>query len=222
MEGSKAVPSLRETVLQGAQGDVRPPESAAMEATSGCAATGQRQGQTRAGGSRPAGRAAGPRASVTGPCSGERWDRKREGDAGHSPARRSCSSPWRPRVSAPGVPARHPLSATPPPGRRCGEHGGRHEESAGEVAGTAGPGQTSTAAPEAPPRRPLILLPPQRPIGEGAGPKGRGLEGARSGEGAASSLRRGGYLPPPRPPRAAAASGVMMAAGLRSRGRWPG
>lgn len=174
-------------------------QSAAAEGTSGCAAPGQRQGQTRGRGGTAAGRAAGPWAGVIGPGSRGRRGRNREGDMSHSPARRSCSSPWRPQVSAPGMPARHPLSATPPPRAAawCGAHGRRHAGSAGEAAGTAGPGQTSAAAPQAPPRRSLTPSP------AGRSGKGRSPREAGPGRGRGQSTAARGVPARPRPaPRA--------------------
>lgn len=82
---------------------------------------------------------------------GQVWQgRKREGNAGHSPARRSCSSPWRPRVSAPWVPARHPLSAIPPPRA----YGGRHGGSGGDRGARSDERGCSRSAAAAPPHSP--------------------------------------------------------------------
>lgn len=201
-----------------------------METTSVCAATGQQQGQTRAGGSRAAGRAAGPRASVTGHCSGGRRGRKREGDTGHSPARRSCSNPWRPRVSAPGVPAKHSRSATPPhwAAVRCGA--GRTEGGTeGAPEKWRGPrGPVRRARPHQKRRRgaPSSSSPRSGRSGKGRDArggacKGRGLGRAWPAPCGAGVPARTAAPPPPRPPRPAAASGVIMASGLWSLGCWP-
>lgn len=83
----------------------------------------------------------------------------------------------------------------PRPGRRRGA--GRTEGGTEEAAGTAGPGQTSAAAPQTPPRRPLILLLPADVRGR-AGPGGGGAWWGRDQSTAARGVPARPAAPPPR------------------------